>query len=329
MAFYRVRAGSATRVSPGRRRISDFRSSYLEVTMFDVGAGEAISITAPTGQSILVDGGCRRYARLANALASQIQPLSLTAFIASHPHSDHLNAIQRLVEHRPTLLAPRARFYESGEDALRDDGTLQTWWRNLGGALRAANVRRSTVTRLIHPRLLGPRAQLSLYLFAGAYTPLDYRSVFMQMTFGQARFLFAGDSNCDYENLLVDRYGARGLLGAEVLKVTHHGSQNGTSTRLAAAVRPGIAFASTYNDRGHQWETVARDRLPSRCRNFETWARGDITIRTDGGTYYRDPLIEVSTRRPGLLSGALGLPQARGQYAGNQQTSRSQRPDCG
>ena len=335
--FYSVRAGSARRETPGPPRRARLRSNCLKVKMFDVGAGEAILVTAPTGESVLVDGGStRRPASLANAIAAQIDRGSLKAFIATHPHKDHLSGIENLVGHHSgsagddgrAVLARRPRFYESGEAALARNGRLSQWWRDLGSALRTAGVQRKVVTRLTHPRLLGRQVQLSLYLYSGHYTPRDYRSVFMHLVFGQAQFLFTGDSNCDYENLLFGKYAARGLLSAHVLKVTHHGSQNGTSTRFAAAVSPGIAFASTRNDSGHQWKAVARNRLAARCKKFETWTHGDITIRTDGGGYRGGVLFEVSTRRPGRFAGELNLPRRRNPYPANQQTGSSQRPHC-
>ena len=117
--FYAVQDNRASPATPDSPRTSGLRSRNLQVTMYDVGAGEAIVVTAPTGESILVDGGCKRkYRSLADGLAREIRPGSLTAFIASHPHFDHLGAIQHLLESHHDLLSANATFYEPGTDPV-------------------------------------------------------------------------------------------------------------------------------------------------------------------------------------------------------------------
>ena len=281
--------------------------------MYDVGAGEAIIITSPTGEASLVDGGCRRkYTAMADALAAEIQPGSLSAFIATHPHFDHLGAIQYLVESHHELLAPNVSFYEPGTNPVPFRPGKNEWWRKLGVVLKKAKVPRRVVRGLIRPRLLGEDVDVALY--AGISNKEDYQSVFMHVRFGRAALLFTGDAYCSYENQLLDKHAKDDIFRAHALKVTHHGGQDGTSRRLVAMVRPGIAFASTFDDEGHRWETDARRRLASGCTQLETWNRGDVVLRTDGQWDDSGVLFEVDTQRPGTLAGALNLPVSRPQY---------------
>ena len=311
--FYAVRDKRATPATPDSARISDLHSRNLQVAMYDVGAGEAIIITAPTGESILVDGGCKRkYTSLGDGLAREIQPGSLTGFVATHPHFDHLGGIQHLLESHRELLAPNATFYEPGTDPVPFGNGKGAWWRKLGVALKKAKVPRRVVSRLIRPQLLGNDVDVALY--AGISKKQDYQSVFMHVQFGKAAFLFTGDAYCSYENQLLDKYAKDSVFRAHALKATHHGGQDGTSRRLASAVKPGIAFASTFDDDGHRWETDARGRLPTRCLQLETWDRGDVVLRTDGKTIGTGMLFEEDSRLPGALAEDLKLRGSRPPY---------------
>lgn len=153
------------------------------------------------------------------------------------------------------------------------------------------------------------------------------------MAYGKANLPFTGDSNCDYENQLLDRFdlaGATDVFSAHVLKVTHHGSQNGTGRRFGARVNPGLAFASTNEDGDHRWENVSRNRLPEGCLMLETWERGDIVIETNGGAYRGGVLFRVRTGQERLRE-FLGLDRLRDRraYPRTEQTSRSQNRACG
>ncbi len=236
-----------------------------------MGIGQAILVTPPNGRTMLVDGGSdNRTTSIANALARQIPNGSLRAILLTHPHKDHGGAIGKLVSDHEEVLADQVAFYESGVPAWNDEtNQAQDWWKDL--ATRLANstkVTRVSVTGLLRPNPLGTRVGLTLYADSYPQDP-EYQSVLMHVTFREARILFAGDANCDYEIQLLNRYYGDDVFPAHALNVTHHGNEDGTSRRFAAAVSPGIAFASTTDGSGHRWEDVARGRLPRECLEIE------------------------------------------------------------
>ena len=300
--------------------------------MLDVGAGEAILVKAPTGESVLIDGGCTRKSMakgLTRGLASLITRRSLTGFVASHPHSDHLNAVPFLVKSHEEIFASRVAFVHNGRPPK-----AAAWWIELETALNAGRNGRGIPLVAVRPGkppvdypLLGDAVKTTF--FASLYGHAPYQSVFMRVDYGGASLLFTGDSYCDYENELLDTFGRR-MFRADVLKVTHHGSQDGTSVRLVGAVKPGIAIASTRyeedrpkNKQDHAWENAARSRLrkgTQGCLELETWASGDILIRTDGRPIEGGVLYHVSTNRPGRVAAALELQTDRDSYEATQKT---------
>ncbi|THD34446.1 MAG: MBL fold metallo-hydrolase [Sphingomonas sp.] len=69
-------------------------------------------------------------------------------------------------------------------------------------------------------------------------------SIVIRIDYGEASFLFPGDlENAGITDLL-SQYGASGLLDVDVLEVSHHGAENGTTPQLLAAVTPEVAVMS-------------------------------------------------------------------------------------
>ncbi|HEX2294041.1 MAG TPA: MBL fold metallo-hydrolase [Actinomycetota bacterium] len=77
---------------------------------------------------------------------------------------------------------------------------------------------------------------------------INGHSVILQMTYGKARFLFAGDLNAQSEEELVGRHRAGDVdLTSEVLKVPHHGSGDFSPAFLEAAA-PVLSVVSSGDE---------------------------------------------------------------------------------
>jgi competence protein ComEC len=106
--------------------------------------------------------------------------------------------------------------------------------------------------------------------------------------YGRVRFLLVGDAEAPEERWLVDRARSDAWLaerlGADVLKVGHHGSATSSTPELLAAVRAHIALVSVGadNDYGHPSRAVL-DRLAAAGADpLRTDLLGPIVVRTDG-----------------------------------------------
>ena len=96
-----------------------------------------------------------------------------------------------------------------------------------------------------------------------------------------------------------------------LLKVTHHGSSGGTSSKLVNSLQPAIAIASTDEHHSHKLEDDVRKRL-GKAKIFTTYDGGrptgqhekDIIVQTDGRVRehggVRGILFEIETRKPKL-----------------------------
>lgn len=224
---------------------------------------------------ILVDGGpdATILQRLSHILPANDRYIDVV--ILTHPHLDHFGGlIDVLKQYHVGLLI------ESGRKNITSQ--YQTWEQMLS----ATHVRRVVLGR-------GDRLRYA-DLFLSFLSPSpdlrgkeihDDTLVFM-LTKNNLRGLFTGDINFRVEQQLIDRYHT--ALAAQLLKVSHHGSNNSTSDEFLRAVRPAVAVIEVgkRNPYGHP-KPALLDRLAH---------SGVVTYRTD-----RDGTIKVILDEQGKL----------------------------
>ena len=288
-SFFHVFDNSIQKVTVSTATKNALRAQCLEMTVFSVGSGEAIFLRR-NKQVILVDGGAEddeENVPLGNFLADQLKKnqrkFKLAAFIATHPHTDHLNAILPLLRDRSTqLLAPGAIYYENGEKYPDDlEKTLVPFLNSPSSGLT-----RVRVTQAGTSFTLAPDVKIKLFVNGRENPHPPYKSIYMAVKFGKASFLFTGDSYIEYENDLL-KSSHKENLPADVLKITHHGSKYGTGAKFVEKVNPRIAVASTSAKKDHTLKQEVRDHLTDKgnrkCEIRDTFTDGgNVIIRTDG-----------------------------------------------
>jgi competence protein ComEC len=100
--------------------------------------------------------------------------------------------------------------------------------------------------------------------------------------------LFPGDLEADGEGELVGRCTLGAAIGADVLKVPHHGSKTSSTPELVAAVAPSLAVISLG------WQN--RFHFPDAGVVARYAARGTRVLRTD-----RDGAITVTIAPAGAI----------------------------
>jgi len=283
--FYLINSEWITEIQPlSGHLLEDFRKESIEMIMFNVGAGEAILIKNRS-KAIFVDGGAetkKRNVELGQSLRQFLidNSVKLNAIVASHPHVDHLNALSTmLADPADQILAHNAVFYHNGEDMgkwLVD--TLMHRLNQLHGLVRKQRV----------PSFMqvdGFRNQKITMFTDGRWQPAPaYKSIFMHIPYRGATFLLTGDAYFSYEDKLIEDEQKRQFFPADVLKITHHGSENGTGNHFLEHVQPAISVSSGTAHPRHRLEREVRERLSvyGGIIMDTRGARGDIIIRTDG-----------------------------------------------
>jgi competence protein ComEC len=273
-------------VSLTARDIARRTNPDLRITFLDVGQGDAALVEAPGGGTLLIDGGGSFDGafdpgeRIIEPLlrARGISHLDLVAL--SHPHPDHLNGLQRILERFPV-----ARLWTSG-----DDGHNPEYARLL------ATARRRGVDRPVPaPLSIGPLAVTPLgpwlddRIGAPAGLSVNDASLVLRLDFAGHGALFPGDLEADGEGELVGRRALGDRIAADLLKVPHHGSRTSSSPELIAAVAPALAVISLG------WQN--RFRFPNAEVLARYAARGTRVLRTD-----RDGAVTVTIEPGGAVS---------------------------
>jgi competence protein ComEC len=248
----------------------------LHVAFLDVGQGDAIFVTTPQGQQILVDGGPSPTA-LTAALGRETPfwDCSIDLLVMTHPDADHITGLVEVLD----------RFQVDGwlDNGRPDDDVLNAECQR---QLAAGSVSRRIVCA--GNRLdLGKGVSLEVLhpppeLMSGTESDPNNNSVVLRLVWGEASFLLTGDVEAEAEELLLE---SGQPLAADVLKVAHHGGGGSSTAGFLAAVRPRYAVISVGADNrfGHPKQEVL-DRLDAigSVTTLRTDEQGTIEFVTDG-----------------------------------------------
>ncbi|MDX2037957.1 MAG: ComEC/Rec2 family competence protein [Isosphaeraceae bacterium] len=260
------------------------------IEFIDVGQGDAVLIRSPEGKTALIDAGP------SSAVAESIAALgirSLDLVAVSHHHTDHYGGMREVIK----------RFQPKYFLATNSKHTTSMY-------LKLLQLVESENIKAIQPLPNKPRrielGSVVLTLFP--QPPLDDKeendnSIGIRVTYGDFSVILTGDSE-EPEREWWKKNCPDLLRNANILKLAHHGSRNGTDTKWLDLIDPELAVASLGrgNSYGHPHsETITlleRRRIPL----MRTDREGTIRITTDGRRWRRSR--EEVASRPRKISGS-------------------------
>ncbi|MHB0876482.1 MAG: DNA internalization-related competence protein ComEC/Rec2 [Anaerolineae bacterium] len=251
----------------------DMPDGRLHVAFLDVGQGDAILITSPTGRTMLIDGGRDPdvlLAHLGRALPFWRRDLDVVA--VTHADMDHLGGLLGLPRRyrAQALLAP----------AMTVPAEWQAEWQHLqdesGDRVEAAVGISVVFPDGVAVEVLSPDAGC-----AAAGGSDNDCSLVLRLTYGEASVLLMGDAEAAAEARLLPT-----ALPATALKVGHHGSARCSSAAFLARVAPQLAVISVGDNRyGHPAAEVLMRLEAAGTRVLRTDQAGTVELLTDGSVY--------------------------------------------
>jgi competence protein ComEC len=253
--------------------VAQMPDGRLHVTFLDVGQGDAILITTPRGQQLLVDGGPSPSA-LTSALGREMPfwDRSLDLVAMTHADADHITGLAEVLD----------RYQVGGwlESGLPEDDPTYVECQELLAQRGVPQHSVSAGDRLnlgsgILLDVLHPPAGFTV----APDTSSNDRSLVLRLAWQHASFLFTGDVEAAAEGQLL---ASRQLLRSDVLKVAHHGSGGSSTVPFLAAVDPGHAVISVgaENRFGHP-DPAVLERLAG-VAVLRTDQHGTVEFATDG-----------------------------------------------
>ena len=257
----------------------------LEVTVLDVGQGDALFAAFPDGRTMLIDGGGSALAPLARETGrpefdvgemivapylwerglKRIDVVALT-----HGHRDHLDGLY----------------------AVLDDFRVGELW--LGREITSPGFRALEQEAAAHGVSIVHHERGDTFAWAGVRAAFlwpdsapatdkagNNDSLVLQFHFGAINYLLTGDIERPVERQLLSRGDS---LHADFLKVGHHGSKTSTTPDFLAAVAPRIAVISVgaENPYGHPNQSVLDEFRGIGARLLRTDVDGATTVISDG-----------------------------------------------
>ena len=247
----------------------------LRIYFFNVGQGDAILIRTPHGEDIVIDGGPDRtaLAKLGSTLPFFDRDIELA--VVTHPHADHLAGLLEI--------GKRYGLREVWESGFSVGNDLEDAWNE---QLRA----RSIAARVVRAGEVVSRDGVRLEVLAPfpeneSNNPND-ASVVIRLVYGETEVLLTGDVTAAVEEKLLAEWGNG--LDADILKVGHHGSRDGSSREFLRAVSPETAVISVGENRyGHPAFRTMKHLEEAGATVYRTDRDGDVEFWSDGKQFWK------------------------------------------
>lgn len=240
----------------------------LRVHFIDVGQGDSTLIESD-GEFALIDAGEKDYGNTVLNYIKSRGAKKLKYVIATHPHSDHVGGLSKVINGIDT---------ENFITAETDQRT-STWLKVLK-AVDKNDV--NFIDAEVGARYtVGKAAFTILAPQGGHYNGYNNYSVVTMLQCGKIRFLLTGDAEKESEKEMLD---AGEDLRADVLKCGHHGSSTSSTAAFLKAVNPSYAVISCgkNNDYGHPHKETLKKLKLMNVTYLRTDVEGTIIAATDG-----------------------------------------------
>jgi competence protein ComEC len=250
----------------------------LQLTMWDVGQGDALLVTFPRGQTLLVDAGGRPGDRGPDTGERIVGPalrarglVSVDWLLVTHGDADHIGGAATLVHE----FQPQEIWYGIPVDEHPAEQRLRRAAEAVGASWRT--VQRGDLLEVDGVRVEAQHPERPDWARQRARND---DSVVLTLSLGHIDLWLTGDAGVEVERAWTIREEPR----VTVLKVGHHGSRTSTGDHLVQALRPRVALISAGrgNAFGHPAPEVLARLQAAHALVGRTDRDGQIDVRTDG-----------------------------------------------
>lgn len=239
------------------------------VTYIDVGQGDS-AVVSGDNTNILIDAGTDKNARKVKIALDRLKIKTLDLVVLSHLDSDHISGMSELIK---SYKVKKVITGKIGKKYLPESPSLD----ELKVALDLNKIPFSMVKA--GDKLKLNNIELSVLSPNMEYGESNEDSAVVMLSCGKKKLLFTGDISSKVEKNLLDKN-----IGADFLKVSHHGSFQATGEEFLNAVNPSYAVVSVsqFNTYNLPNVEVMKRLYGYGCKVFRTDEMGSITFHING-----------------------------------------------
>lgn len=246
-------------------------SGDVQVHIIDIGQGDSILIQSDN-DTVLIDGGNKGKGDEVIDYLTEKGISTLTAVVSTHPDADHIGGLATIIHEMnvESVYAPRVTHTtEAYKEFLQ--------------AVKMKSLKIKVAKNGVSIPTTTPHLTLDFISPTQDYSPTDlnnWSAVFM-MTHGEKKFLLTGDIETAAENDLID---ANLLQQVDLLKVSHHGAKEATTSNFLNVIKPKLAAISVGENNRYQHptaETLARLKKVG-SKIYRTDEHGSIVFVSNG-----------------------------------------------
>ena len=253
-----------------------------KISFLDVGQGDCIALSLNRQDMILVDGGSSSKQDVGQYIIARYVKSqgyqAVSAAVITHLDSDHYSGIRELLPSGMIrrLYLPRVKkdhaYMEIEKEARQYHVSVS--YLSMGSKFSGTD----WSMECLHP---GPDTGLEK----------NAASLVFRLKVRGLSVLLTGDLENEGEEMLVQS----GIQHADILKVGHHGSKNGTGEELLRQLRPKIAIVSAgkKNRYGHPHRETVRRLNDSGCSIYETSRSGMLWFSMERKRWYLNSKLDI------------------------------------
>lgn len=267
-----VIAGVIWGVSDKKSDISETVKSKLQVHYIDVGQGDSILIESGE-DTLLIDCGEIGKDDIVKAYLEKQGITQIDYVVGTHPHSDHIGCMDKIVES-----------YDIGEFIMShlDESDVPTT-KYFERLMKAMETKGLAVTEAETGRVfnIGDAQCEIIAPCSDDYSNANNYSVGIIVRHGENSFIFTGDAEESAEKEMID---SGRLVDIDVYKAGHHGSDTSSSEEFLEIIKPDIAVISCGegNSYGHPCDITLENLSKYTDKVYRTDLNGTIVITSDG-----------------------------------------------
>jgi competence protein ComEC len=255
--------------------------------------GDAHLIITPGGKVMLIDAGQATYGTDVVLPVLKANGISwIDWMIPSHMHDDHFGGMSELIlndsiDVKQFLWAPvpLQRMHELEPMYAADSERIMH-------SIESACAKRRVPMATLRPgQTIDLGAGVTIEILS-AYDPryrggnyVNNNSVVMLLRYGEFSMMFTGDQGFEQEQRVMSL--GRDI-SCDVLKIGHHAGAGSTGEDWVAALgaKVGIAPMPEFLSSDPRGQRVWNQLLPTGMKVYRTWEYGDVTVSSDGKSYW-------------------------------------------